>query len=64
MKKKSPSFKKKPVGRQPVPEHLKRNKMTGVRIQQWILDWLMAQPGSSGRVVENALIEKFNLKQK
>jgi len=35
--------------------------MTGVRIQQWILDWLMTQPESSGKIVENALIEKYGL---
>lgn len=44
-----------------MPPHLKRNKMTGVRIQQWIIDWLIAQPGSSGRIVEKALIEKYGM---
>jgi len=53
--------KRKGAGRKPVPEHLKRNKMTGVRIQQWILTWLMTQPESSGKIVENALIEKYGL---
>jgi len=55
--------KKKP-GRPPVPVRLKRNKMTGIRIQQWMIDWLIAQPGSSGQIVERALIEKYGLKYK
>ena len=56
--------KRKGAGRKPVPAHLKRNKMTGVRIHQWILDWLMNQPTSSGKIVEQALIEKYKLKNK
>lgn len=53
--------KKKP-GRPPVPDHLKRNRMTGIRIQQWMIEWLIKQPGSSGQMVEKALIEKYGIK--
>ena len=54
--------KRKGAGRPPVPPHLKRVKMTGVRIQQWILDWLMSRPESSGKIIEDVLIEKYELK--
>jgi len=53
--------KRKGAGRKPVPEHLKRNKMTGVRIQQWLLDWLMSQPESSGKIIERVLVERYDL---
>jgi len=53
---------KKHRGRPFVPAHLKRNRMTGVRIQQWLLDFLMRQSGSKGQLIERLLIEKFNLK--
>jgi len=54
--------KRKGAGRPPVPPNLKRVKMTGVRIQQWILDWLMSRPESSGKIIEDVLIEKYELK--
>jgi len=38
--------------------------MTGVRIQQWILDWLMAQHGSKGQLIEKLLIDKYGLESK
>ncbi len=53
---------KKP-GRKQTPPHLKREKMTGVRIPRWLLDFIMKQPGSSGKLVEDLLIEKFNLEK-
>lgn len=52
----------KGAGRPPVPAHLKRNRMTGVRIQQWLLELLMQQPGSKGQLIERLLIEEFGLK--
>lgn len=54
----------KGAGRPPVPAHLKRNRMTGVRIQQWLLERLMQHPGSKGQLIERLLIEEFNLKSK
>lgn len=54
--------KQKGVGRPPVPTHLKRNRMTGVRIQQWLLERLMQQPISKGRLIERLLIEEFDWK--
>ena len=56
--------KQKGAGRPPVPPHLKRVKMTGVRIQQWILDWLMSQPESKGQLIEKLLIDKYGLESK
>ena len=50
-------------GRPKVPPHLKRVRMTGVRIQQWILDWLMSQPGSKGQLIEKLLIEKRDIEK-
>lgn len=47
---------KKP-GRPPVPAHLRREKLEGVRIQQWRIDWLKKQPRSRGRSIELALDE-------
>lgn len=56
--------KNKGAGRPPVPAHLKRNRMTGVRIQQWLLERLMQHPGSKGQLIERLLIKEFNLKIK
>ena len=47
--------KKRTVGRplgSKIPKHLKRNKMSGIRIQQRMLDWLKAQPESGGKIIE------------
>ena len=54
----------KGAGRPPVPAHLKRNRMTGVRIQQWLLERLMQQPGSKGQLIERLLIKEFGIKSK
>ena len=56
--------KQKGAGRKPVPTHLKRNRMTGVRIQQWLLERLMQHPGSKGQLIERLLIKEFKLKSK
>jgi len=58
------NLKKTGPGRPPVPDHLKRNKMTGIRIQQWMIDWLISESGSSGQIVEKALIEKYGIEYK
>jgi len=49
-------------GRKPVPAHLKRNELTGFRVQQWIIDWIKNRSGSGGRLIEKALIEYYKLK--
>ena len=54
----------KGAGRPPAPAHLKRNRMTGVRIQQWLLERLMHHPGSKGQLIERLLIKEFKLKAK
>lgn len=51
------------AGRPIVALHLKRNSLHDFRVQQWIIDWLKAQPGSGGKLVERALIEMYRLKQ-
>ena len=49
-------------GRKPIPENLKRVRLRGeFRIPTWLRDWLLAQ-GKGGRIIEQALIEKFGLK--
>ncbi len=62
----SESNKKPSAGGRPVgstkPAHLKRAQCTGIRLPQWLLDWLMEQPGSAGRIIERALIERYGLK--
>jgi hypothetical protein len=51
----------KGAGRPTVPAHLKRNPMTGVRIQQWLLERLMQQPGSKGQLIERLLKKEFGI---
>ena len=55
--------KREGAGRPVVPGYLKRNELTGFRVQQWIIKWLKKQPESGGRLIENALIERYNLKR-
>ena len=54
----------KGAGRPPVPAHLKRNRMTGGQIQQWLLERLMQQPGSKGQLIERLLIKEFGIESK
>lgn len=54
----------KRAGKPPVPAHLKRNHMTGVRLQQWLLERLMQHSGSKGQLIERLLIKEFGLKDK
>ena len=49
-------------GRPKMATHLKRVKLTPFRLPQWIVDWLRARPESGGRLIEQALLEHFNLK--
>jgi len=49
-------------GRPKLPKRIKRVRMSGVRIQQRILDKLMEQDGSKGKIVEGLLIEYLNIK--
>ena len=51
------------AGRPVMPIHLKRNPLHDFRVQQWIIDWLKAQPESGGRLIERAVIEMYRLKQ-
>jgi len=44
------------AGRKPVPKYLKRNKLDCFRVPQWIIDWIMEQPGSGGRIIEDAVL--------
>lgn len=50
------------AGRKRKPSYLKRNELSGFRVQQWIIDWLKAQPGSGGQLVEKALLGYYKLK--
>lgn len=50
------------IGRKPMPEYLKRVRLRGeFRIPTWLRDWLLVQ-GKGGRIIEQALIDKFGLK--
>ena len=46
-----------------MPVHLKRVKLTPFRLPQWIIDWIQQQPKSGGRVIEEAMIHHYNLKE-
>jgi len=49
-------------GRKPISESLKRVRLRGeFRLPTWLRDWLLSQ-GKGGRIIEQALIEKFGLK--
>ena len=50
------------AGRPKAATHLKRVKLTPFRLPQWIVDWLRARPESGGRLIEEALINHFDLK--
>jgi len=49
------------AGRKPVPGHLERKELSGFRVPQWIIDWIKKQPGSGGRIIEEALIRYYGL---
>ena len=43
--------------------HLKRVNLNDFRLPQWIIDWLKAQPESGGRLMEEAIVKYYKLKQ-
>ena len=49
------------AGRKPVLSHLKRKELSGFRIPQWIIEWVKKQPGSGGRIIEEALVKYYGL---
>jgi hypothetical protein len=42
---------------------LRRVGLTGFRLPQWIVDWLKSQKGSGGRIIEEALVKQYKLRQ-
>jgi hypothetical protein len=42
---------------------LRRVSLTGFRLPQWIVDWLKSQEGSGGRIIEEALVKQYKLRQ-
>jgi hypothetical protein len=42
---------------------LKRVGLTGFRLPRWIVEWLKSQKGSGGRIIEDALIKQYKLRQ-
>jgi hypothetical protein len=46
-----------------MPAHLKRININDFRLPQWIVDWLKAQPESGGRLMEEAIVKYYKLKQ-
>lgn len=51
-----------PLGGRPrKPAELKRRRCGDITLPKWLHSWLMAQDTPAGHIVEQALIEKFNL---
>ena len=46
-----------------IPAHLKRVKLNEFRLPQWIVEWIKSQDNSGGRIIEEALIKYYKLKQ-
>ena len=46
-----------------MPPHLKRINLNDFRLPKWIVDWLKAQPESGGRLMEEAIVKYYKLKQ-
>jgi hypothetical protein len=44
-----------------IAHDIKRIILTGVRLPQWIVDWIKSQEKSGGRVIEEALVEHYRL---
>ena len=42
---------------------LKRVGLTGFRLPQWVVDWIKSQDRSGGRMIEEALVKHYKLKQ-
>jgi hypothetical protein len=45
------------------PEHLRRVNLNDFRLPRWIVDWLKSQPGSGGRLMEEAIVKYYKLKR-
>jgi hypothetical protein len=46
-----------------ISPQLKRESLTNFRLPKWIIDWIKSQERSGGRVIEEALIKHYRLKQ-
>jgi len=46
-----------------ISPHLKRVNLTGFRLPQWVVDWIKSQDRSGGRMIEEALVKHYKLKQ-
>ena len=46
-----------------ISPHLKRVNLNDFRLPRWIVDWIKSQPESGGRVMEEAIVEYYKLKQ-
>ena len=46
-----------------ISPQLKRVMLTGIRLPQWIVDWIKSQERSGGRIIEEALIKHYKLKK-
>ena len=44
-----------------ISPHLKRVNLNNFRLPQWIVDWIKSQDYSGGRIIEEALINYYNL---
>ena len=46
-----------------ISPHLRRVNLPDFRLPQWIVDWLKSQEGSGGRIIEEALVKQYKLRQ-
>ena len=53
--------KREGAGRKPSPPELKKIPV-GVKIPRWLVEWMRAQPGSQGVLIEEALKQQHKLK--
>jgi len=45
-----------------ISPQLKRVMLTGIRLPQWIVDWIKSQEKSGGRIIEEGLVKYYRLK--
>lgn len=51
------------AGRPPLSDHKKRVRCGHITLQRWVLDWLAGMKRPAGHIIEEALIEKYNLEE-
>lgn len=52
----------KGAGRKELPASLKKIKLHNFRLPRWIVDWLLSNKGKGSQLLEEAVVNYFNLK--